>query len=77
MALNRGTNKETFVYLFETFAVIGVVGGVGFGIYQSMGKPIPDLMTSAFQIGFIGFIVGSVTGLILGVLAILLRTIFR
>ena len=77
MAVNRGTNREIFVYLFETFAVLGVIGGIGIGIFQSMGKPFPDLMTSVFQIGFMGFIAGSAIGLILGVLAILLRTIFR
>jgi hypothetical protein len=77
MAINRGTNRETFVYFLEVFAVLGVIGGVGIGIYQSMGKQIPELMTSVFQIGFMGFIVGSAIGIVLGVLAVLLRTIFR
>ena len=77
MAINRGTNRETFVHLFEAFAIIGVVAGVGLGIFQSMGKSFPALMTSVFQLGFMGFIAGSVVGLILGTLAVLIRTIFR
>lgn len=77
MAIDRGTRKQNFVYIFETFALLGTLGGAGFGIFQELGKPLPTMLTSALQIGFLGFIAGSVIGLILGTLVVIIATIFR
>jgi hypothetical protein len=75
MAINRNTRKETLIYLLETFAVLGALAGAGLGIYQMLGKPLPTMLVSAFQLGFLGFIIGSAIGLILGVIAAIIKTI--
>ncbi len=77
MAIDRGTRKQNFVYIFETFALLGTLGGAGLGIFQALGKSLPALLTSALQLGFLGFIAGSVVGLVLGAIVVIISTIFR
>lgn len=77
MAIDRGTRRQNFVHIFETFALLGALGGAGLGIFQQLGNPLPAMLTSALQVGFLGFIAGSVIGLVLGTLVVIVATIFR
>jgi hypothetical protein len=77
MAINRGTRKENFIHILESFAVLGTIAGAGFGIYQTLGKAGGVMLVSAFKLGFAGFIAGSIIGIIAGALAVILITIFR
>jgi hypothetical protein len=77
MAIDRGTRKETFIYFLETFSILGVLGGAGWGIYQALGENPFDLLMSAIRFGLIGFIGGSVVGAALGLLAVISSFIFR
>lgn len=76
MAINRNTRRETLIHMLETFAFLGALAGAGLGIYQALGKSLPALLAGAFQLGFLGFIVGSATGLILGLVAVIIKTVF-
>lgn len=77
MAINRGTRKATFVYLFETFAILGTLGGAGWGIYAALGETPFELLMNAVHLGFLGFIGGTVIGVVLGGLTVIYATIFR
>jgi hypothetical protein len=77
MAINRGTRRETFLHFLEAFALLGALGGAGVGLLQTWGKGLPAVVTSVFQLGFMGFIAGSAVGIILGLLAVIIATIFR
>jgi len=77
MAINRGTRKATFVYMLETFAMLGTLGGAGWGIYQKLGGTPFDLLMNAIPFGIYGFLGGTVVGIVLGGVAVLYMTIFR
>ncbi len=77
MAIDRGTRKATFVHTFETFATLGALGGAGLGIYQMLGETPFELLMNAIRLGFIGFIGGTVVGIVLGTIAVIFATIFR
>lgn len=77
MALDRGTRKEAFIHSVETFAMIGTLAGAGLGIYNALGGTAIELAVEAFKFGFLGFIGGSVVGIVLGLISVILGTIFR
>ena len=77
MAINRGTRGQTFLYLLETFAIIGALAGTGWGFYLALGETPFDLAMNAIRYGFFGFIGGTVIGIVLGVLAVIFATISR
>jgi hypothetical protein len=77
MALNRGTRKATFLHLLETFAILGVLGGAGWGIYDALGKTPFEMLMNAIRLGFLGFVSGTVVGIVLGGLTVIYATIFR
>ncbi len=77
MAINRGTRKATFVHMVETFAILGVLCGAGWGIYDTLGKTPFDMLMNAIRLGFLGFISGTVVGVVLGGLTVIYATIFR
>lgn len=77
MALDRGTRRDTFVHTLETFAMLGVLGGAGLGIYNALGGTPLDVLIEAFKFGFFGFIGGSAVGLVLGLLSVIFATIFK
>lgn len=77
MAIDRGTRKATFVHLLETFSILGVLAGAGYGVYQALGENPFDLLMDAIRFGLFGFIGGSVIGVVLGTLAVIYATIFR
>jgi hypothetical protein len=77
MAINRGTRKATFVYMLETFAMLGTLGGAGWGVYQALGGTPFDLLMNAIRLGVVGFAGGTVAGIILGLLTVIYMSIFR
>ncbi|GAB4330943.1 MAG: hypothetical protein Kow0099_01930 [Candidatus Abyssubacteria bacterium] len=77
MAINRGTRKAIFVHFLETFSILGVLGGAGWGIYQALGANPFDLLMNALRFGVVGFVLGSAAGVVLGLLAVLSSLIFR
>ncbi len=77
MAIDRGSRKATFAYLLETFAILGTLGGVGWGVFDALGGTPFDLLMNAIRLGVMGFVGGSVVGAVLGALAVLYATIFR
>lgn len=76
MALDRGTRKAAFVHFVELFSMIGTLAGAGLGIYNALGGTPIDLVVSAFKFGFLGFIGGSAVGIVLGLISVILGTIF-
>ncbi|RJP17092.1 MAG: hypothetical protein C4520_17695 [Candidatus Abyssobacteria bacterium SURF_5] len=76
MAINRGTRKATFIHLVETFSMIGVLAGIGWGIYQTLGGTPFDMMMNSIRTGVFGFIGGTIVGVVLGTAAVLYVTIF-
>lgn len=76
MAINRGTRKAAFVHMVETFSMLGVLGGAGWGIYETLGATPFDMMMNAIRTGLFGFIGGTIVGAVLGALAVLYMTIF-
>lgn len=77
MAIRRGTRSATFIYLLETFAMLGTLAGAAYGIYLMFGESRIEMITSAFRYGFFGFIGGSAVGIILGAFSAIFPTIFR
>lgn len=77
MAVNRGTRKEKFFYYVEIFAILGTLGGVGLGLFNSLGGETIDFIRGAFQFGLPGFIVGTVAGIVVGVFAVIWDTLFN
>lgn len=77
MALNRGTRKATFLHMLETFAMLGLLGGAGLGIYDALGETPFEMLMNAMRLGFLGFISGTIVGVVLGGLRVIYATIFR
>jgi len=76
MAIDRGTAKDTFIYALETCAILGALGGAGFGVLDSLGGQTVDLVIGAFKLGFVGFIGGSGVGIVLGLIVVILSSLF-
>jgi ABC-type lipoprotein release transport system permease subunit len=76
MAINRGTRKATFVHLVETFAMLGMLAGAGWGVFQTLGGNPFDILMNAIRTGLLGFIGGTLVGVLLGVVTVIYLTIF-
>ena len=76
MAIDRGTAKDTFIYAVETCALIGALIGAAVGVYDSFGGQTVDMVVGAFKLGFVGFIGGSAVGIVLGLIAVILSSLF-
>ena len=77
MAINRGTRKAAFVHMVERFSLLGLLGGVGWGIYETFGAAGFDILMNALRTGLLGFIGGTAIGVVLGAVAVLYMTIFQ
>ena len=77
MAIRRGTRSATFIYLLETFAILGTLAGAAYGTYLTLGESRIEMLTNAFRYGFFGFIGGSAVGIILGAFSAIFSTIFH
>ena len=76
MALDRGTRKATLLYYVEIFAMLGTLGGAGLGAYNSLGETGFEILINAASFGLFGFIGGSAAGTAIGLVAVILGTIF-
>jgi len=63
----------TFVHAIETFATIGTLGGAAYGLYSALGGTPFELLMAAIRLGVMGFVGGTVIGIVLGGLAAVLR----
>ncbi len=77
MALNRGTRAAAFMNSLETFALIGTLVGAGVGIYNALGGAPVEIVVEAFKFAFLGFAGGSAVGIVIGLISVILGTIFR
>ena len=77
MALDRGTRAAAFIQSVETFALIGTLVGAGVGIYNALGGTTVEIAVEAFKFAFLGFAAGSAVGIVLGLISVILGTIFR
>jgi hypothetical protein len=77
MAVDRGTRKEKLLYYIERCAILGTLGGIGLGVYSNFDGATPDMVKGAIEFGLPGFIIGTVAGVVLGLLAIIWDSIFK
>jgi len=77
MALDRGTRTAAFINSLETFALIGTLLGAGVGIYNALGGAPIEIAVEAFKFAFLGFAGGSAVGIVIGLISVILGTIFR
>jgi hypothetical protein len=63
--------------MIETFSMLGILGGAGWGIYETLGATPFDMLMNVIRTGIFGFIGGTIVGAVLGVLAVLYVTIFN
>jgi ABC-type nitrate/sulfonate/bicarbonate transport system permease component len=61
----------------ETFSTLGVLGGIGWGVFETLGGTPFDMLMNSIRTGLFGFIGGTIVGVVLGILTIIYLTIME